>query len=1032
MDDQTPSADRKRDGQHELSSFGGANPDESTNHPERSEGMTDSGRQPNVHPTNNDPDTVSIPCHHIRLGDFLILQGRPCQVIRISTSSATGQYRYLGVDLFTKELLEESSFISNPAPSVVVQTMPGPIFKQYGVKGIDEGQIVAMTETGNIKPGLSIIDQSNLLSRLQNALESGRGSVRVLVINDDDRELAVDMKVVHGPRLDDVPEGEVEDSIRHDVPDKEFVKAVRESQRANAEKALAEDANINALDDERRTVLFTALKNKDSEMIKFLLEHRIDLKVSDKYKDTVLDISVSDSGHYLTTFTLLKHGAHPTDNLDCGISELLLAAAAGDNKNIERLLGKGVKHSSCDRLGYTALHEAVCFGHYDTAKMLLLKGADVNKTITHGGATVLHAVIQRGREHRKFLTGHRRATPPLTGDHVRIVALLLRHNANTGLRRLHDKRNIRELVTEELKLTGNLRTTERGYLQKILVLLNRDVWQDAMHGRPTWPQVRGVDHIRIDRLKGSQLQVHVHTSGHDCRPSLVDAGSLEQDCTSDGGERSSLRAWAISEATSSQSEDYWRWVHLPANNKAWAEKAIHQLSGMDDETMKTYRSGINSFTTESYHEIRGPAQHARFRQPLFAPLPGSRGDIFSLVRTYRAFSTFPTKNLHAPLTLDQSYYLSLHNSQVRDEDQVVIKHVKRQESQEKLRPRTGTIRPKRLLMVNQMWVWKVDAVTLVTAFPDRRHPHQSDLSERITETIRTSPPLTIDSLISRLLRDVTGFVDAPTNAGLSENVFHIFEQSVAYRAQEDADCYARFNKLQKDLSTLEAERISRGISKNRDQKAMRIEAELCNITKEVHHLCEIKDIKDELKMIQKVLEDQKAVIDQYATSQEELNFGVKENRSDEEHEWLSGDGESQLLLETKRLLDLRIAKVKSLFTDASTVESSLNHLLDLKQKQGSLIVVRDTRSLANEADQRAKDSAWQSKLLFIFTIVTVVFTPISFISTFMAVPTREFPHLDGEEVSWRWWQVFAASIVVELLTFLVIAPWVEWNRFVRP
>lgn len=85
------------------------------------------------------PNTVTIPCHHIRVGDLLILQGRPCQVIRITTSAATGQHRYLGVDLFTKQLHEESSFISNPSPSVVVQTMLGPVFKQYRVLDLQDG-----------------------------------------------------------------------------------------------------------------------------------------------------------------------------------------------------------------------------------------------------------------------------------------------------------------------------------------------------------------------------------------------------------------------------------------------------------------------------------------------------------------------------------------------------------------------------------------------------------------------------------------------------------------------------------------------------------------------------------------------------------------------------------------------------------------------------------------------------------------------------------------------------------------------------
>ena len=148
------------------------------------------------------PNTITIPCHHIRIGDLLILQGRPCQVIRITTSSQTGQHRYLGVDLFTKQLHEESSFISNPSPSVIVQNMLGPVFKQYRVLDIrDDGRVVAMTETGDVKQGLPILDQSQLLERLSDAFDNGRGSVRVLVINDEGRELAVDYKVVHGSRL---------------------------------------------------------------------------------------------------------------------------------------------------------------------------------------------------------------------------------------------------------------------------------------------------------------------------------------------------------------------------------------------------------------------------------------------------------------------------------------------------------------------------------------------------------------------------------------------------------------------------------------------------------------------------------------------------------------------------------------------------------------------------------------------------------------------------------------------------------------
>ncbi|KAI1246045.1 hypothetical protein MGN70_012942 [Eutypa lata] len=147
------------------------------------------------------PNTVTIPCHHIRNGDILVLQGRPCQVIRISTSSATGQHRYLGVDLFTKQLHEESSFISHPSPSVVVQTMLGPVLKQYRVLDMSDGTITCMTESGEVKQGLTVLDQANLWEKVSRAFNTGRGSVRVLVLADNGRELAVDVKVVHGSSL---------------------------------------------------------------------------------------------------------------------------------------------------------------------------------------------------------------------------------------------------------------------------------------------------------------------------------------------------------------------------------------------------------------------------------------------------------------------------------------------------------------------------------------------------------------------------------------------------------------------------------------------------------------------------------------------------------------------------------------------------------------------------------------------------------------------------------------------------------------
>lgn len=144
------------------------------------------------------PSTFTIPCHHIRIGDLVILQHRPCQIIRITTSAQTGQHRYLGVDLFTKQLHEEPCVVSHPSPSVVLHSLLGPVFKQYRLIDIrDDGKLVAMTETGEIKQGLKVVDQGHLWGRLKEAFGRGSGSVRVLVVADAGKELAVDYKVVH-------------------------------------------------------------------------------------------------------------------------------------------------------------------------------------------------------------------------------------------------------------------------------------------------------------------------------------------------------------------------------------------------------------------------------------------------------------------------------------------------------------------------------------------------------------------------------------------------------------------------------------------------------------------------------------------------------------------------------------------------------------------------------------------------------------------------------------------------------------------
>jgi hypothetical protein len=80
--------------------------------------------------------------------------------------------------------------------------MLGPVFKSYRVIDLTEnGRVIAMTETGDVKSNLRVVDQGGLYGRLADAYDRGRGSVRVQVIKDGGEELAVGYKVVHSSAL---------------------------------------------------------------------------------------------------------------------------------------------------------------------------------------------------------------------------------------------------------------------------------------------------------------------------------------------------------------------------------------------------------------------------------------------------------------------------------------------------------------------------------------------------------------------------------------------------------------------------------------------------------------------------------------------------------------------------------------------------------------------------------------------------------------------------------------------------------------
>ncbi|CAI4219265.1 unnamed protein product [Parascedosporium putredinis] len=259
-------------------------------------------------------------------------------------------------------------------------------------------------------------------------------------------------------------------------------------------------------------------------------------------------------------------------------------------------------------------------------------------------------------------------------------------------------------------------------------------------------------------------------------------------------------------------------------------------------------------------------------------------------------------------------------------------------------------------MVGQLWIWRIDSNTLVTALPERWHEGpEMTLLDKIATHIAEWPPRRLEEMTEMIIEVATTFIDAPANSGFDTNVFDIFEESIAMMADKETRAYKTFYKQQETCARLNGKiRDRQPLTEGEREVLRKAEDDVCDILEETRYLEEIKDICDELKMIERVFEDQANFLTAYDSSTP----------------W------PQPVLE----LDIwvfRRRKLTMLRVEAEVVEQSLRTLLDLKQKQGNLNEARDTRKLADNAEQRALEGERQSQMIFIFTVVTVIYVMIA-------------------------------------------------------
>ncbi|KAH6950118.1 hypothetical protein DER45DRAFT_580044 [Fusarium avenaceum] len=295
------------------------------------------------------------------------------------------------------------------------------------------------------------------------------------------------------------------------------------------------------------------------------------------------------------------------------------------------------------------------------------------------------------------------------------------------------------------------------------------------------------------------------------------------------------------------------------------------------------------------------------------------------------------------------------------------------------------------LVVRQLWLYKLDdsmysstsychtlkflnyyllIETILTAIPLREGSNGAD---DLLETIRqknSDEIETADELMKRIIMEAVNFPKESRWAGLGQHILDIFQGEITLEANEELRFFSDFT--------------------NTDWKPENVYKAIQEAAKSTWQL---KDIRDELGLIRQVFETQKKVTKEFVNI---LN----------ENACMHGDDLDELLF-----VEEMIKRTWDMDKEASSILEGLSSITQAMQAQASL--------------KEAETARLMNLIILPFTVVTVVFTPLSFMTSLFAVNSDGFPHNeDGElRLPWSWltWRLFVGEAGTLIPLFILIA-----------